>query len=179
MTRILSRRALNRATLERQLLLRRSELPVADAVEHLVGLQAQTPHSWYVGLWSRLAGFVPGRAGGLLTERTLIRIALMRSTIHLVTPRDARALRPLIQPVLDRDLYRNQTHGKPVADLDMAKLVADGIELLAPRPLTNRQLGEQLSPRWPGRAPHGCATDGFERAGSCAVPSVMERTDEQ
>ncbi|WP_327148441.1 winged helix DNA-binding domain-containing protein [Nocardia sp. NBC_01329] len=152
MTQVLSRRALNRATLERQLLLRRSELSVAAAVEHLVGLQAQTPHSWYVGLWSRLAGFVPGRAADLLTDRTLVRIALMRSTIHLVTPRDARALRPLIQPVLDRDLYRNHTHGKPVAGIEMAKLVADGIELLAPRPLTNRQLGEQLGLRWPGRA---------------------------
>ncbi|MEU4313179.1 winged helix DNA-binding domain-containing protein [Nocardia sp. NPDC024068] len=150
---VLSRRALNRATLERQLLLRRSDLPVADAVEHLVGIQAQTPHSWYVGLWSRLAGFVPGRAADLLTDRALIRVALMRSTIHLVTPRDARALRPLIQPVLDRDLYRNHTHGKPVAGIDMAGLVADGIELLAPRPLTNRQLGELLGPRWPGRVP--------------------------
>ncbi|MFI1461932.1 winged helix DNA-binding domain-containing protein [Nocardia carnea] len=153
MTRVLDRRALNRATLDRQLLLRRSELPVVDAVEHLVGLQAQTPHTWYVGLWSRLSGFVPEQAADLLTARTLIRIALMRSTIHLVTPQDARALRPLIQPVLDRDLYRNHTHGTPIEGIDMAKLVADGIELLAAEPLTNKQLGVLLAERWPGRAP--------------------------
>ncbi|MEU7769527.1 winged helix DNA-binding domain-containing protein [Nocardia sp. NPDC049190] len=153
MTQILSRRALNRATLERQLLLRRSDLPVIDAVQQLVGLQAQTPHTWYVGLWSRLASFVPERAAALLTNRRLIRIALMRSTIHLVTPDDARALRPLIQPVLDRDLYHNHTHGKPIEGIDMAKLVADGIELLTPKPLTNKQLGTQLGQRWPGRAP--------------------------
>jgi hypothetical protein len=37
---VLSLRALNRATLARQLLLERSELPVLDAVARLVGLQA-------------------------------------------------------------------------------------------------------------------------------------------
>jgi len=51
---VLSDRALNRATLARQLLLRRHDLGVAEAVEHLVGRQAQTLHSWYVDLWNRL-----------------------------------------------------------------------------------------------------------------------------
>ncbi|GAA5050575.1 winged helix DNA-binding domain-containing protein [Nocardia callitridis] len=153
MTQVISRRALNRATLDRQLLLCRCELSVVEAVRHLLGLQAQTPHTWYIGLWSRLAGFVPEQAASLLTDRKLVRIALMRSTIHLVTPGDARALRPLIQPVLDRDLYRNHTHGKPVEGIDMARLIADGIELLAPKPLTNKQLGTLLGQRWPERAP--------------------------
>ena len=47
---LLSRRALNRATLARQLLLDRACLPVPDALEHLVGLQAQAPDAPYVGL---------------------------------------------------------------------------------------------------------------------------------
>jgi cell division inhibitor SulA len=50
---VLSRRALNRATLQRQLLLRRSAMSVYEAVEHLCGLQAHTVISWYVGLWTR------------------------------------------------------------------------------------------------------------------------------
>ena len=37
---VLGQRALNRALLERQLLLRRSELPVPAAVAHLVAVQA-------------------------------------------------------------------------------------------------------------------------------------------
>ncbi|MBO2452629.1 hypothetical protein J4573_36440 [Actinomadura barringtoniae] len=47
---VLSRRALNRATLDRQLLLRRTAMDPAEAVEHLVGLQTQVPHNHYTQL---------------------------------------------------------------------------------------------------------------------------------
>jgi hypothetical protein len=55
--RTLSRRHLNRALLARQLLLERSKLSIADAVEQVAGLQTQYAPSGYVGLWTRLAGF--------------------------------------------------------------------------------------------------------------------------
>src|SRR5262245_66687094 len=84
-------RALNRATLERQMLMRRWQTPMFDAIERLVGLQAQTPHSWYHGLWARLEGFQPERLGEMLIKRQVVRIALMRSTIHLVTAQIGRA----------------------------------------------------------------------------------------
>lgn len=149
----LSRRALNRATLERQLLLTRSTMTVPDAVEHLVGLQAQTPHSWYVGLWSRLENLDPSGVGDLLERRELVRIALMRSTLHLVTAHDVASLRPWVQPVLDRDLFRNQLHGTPIATVDIPALVAAGRSALADGALTNKDLGAILAEQWPDCPP--------------------------
>ncbi|WP_433251085.1 winged helix DNA-binding domain-containing protein [Streptosporangium sp. CA-135522] len=148
----IGRRALGRATLERQLLLRRSDMPVTDAVEHLVGLQAQTPHTWYVGLWTRLNGFRPEHAADLLTGRRLVRTALMRSTIHLVTADDCLALRPVVQPVLDRDLFTNHTHRKPIEGMDTDELVTAGRALLEEQPCTPGELGALLRRRWPDRA---------------------------
>jgi hypothetical protein len=154
-TPILTRRALNRATLARQLLLERADLPVERAVEHLVGLQAQTPHTWYTGLWTRLRDFDPVEAGALLTGRRLVRMALMRSTIHLVTARDAVALRPLLDPVVRRPLagvYRRGVDG-----IELTELVDAGRALVEAEPCTFSDLGTRLAAIWPGRDPNTLA----------------------
>jgi hypothetical protein len=36
----------------------------------------------------------------------------MRAIIHLVTARDSLTLLPVVQPVLERDLYGNSTYSK-------------------------------------------------------------------
>ena len=99
---VLSRRALGRATLARQFLLGRVHQPVPQALEHLVGLQAQEPHDPYVALWTRLAGFDPGELAAAVAEGAAVRLALQRSTIHLVSAADCVALRPVLQPALER-----------------------------------------------------------------------------
>ena len=59
-TAVLSDRALNRATLARQLLLRAVAAGARSTrSRHLVGLQAQNPLDPYLALWSRLARFDP------------------------------------------------------------------------------------------------------------------------
>src|SRR6478735_8199232 len=121
---VLSRRALNRSTLARQLLLERSSLGVVEVAEHLVGLQSQTPHTWYVGFWSRMRSVTPEEISAELESRALVRIALMRSTIHLVSARDALALRGLLAPVLVRGMQGN--YGKHLTGLDPEELAAAG-----------------------------------------------------
>jgi Winged helix DNA-binding domain len=142
MTTIMADRALNRALLERQLLLRRSDMPVAAAVEHLLGLQAQAPMPPYYGLWSRLDGFDPHELGRMLVDREVVRMTLMRGTVHLVTVRDALLLRPLVQVVIERG--HNGAFGRRMGGADGAALEAAVRELLADGPLAARELGKLL-----------------------------------
>ncbi len=150
-------RALNRATLERQMLLGRHELPALEAIEHLVGMQAQAPYPPYVGLWTRLDGFRPDGLARLIEERRAVRIALMRNTVHLVSARDCLRLRPLVQPVLDRGLRANRADREGIEGVDLEALVAAGRALLGERPRTARELGELLGERWPERDPSSLA----------------------
>jgi hypothetical protein len=133
------------------MLLRRVRLPVAEAVERLVGQQAQIPVDPYIGLWSRLAGFRPEELGRMVESGKAVRLSLLRATLHLVTARDARGLRPLVQPVLDRSLHAGGPYRGLLGGLDRPALVDAGARALAGGPLTQAALGERLRERWPGR----------------------------
>ncbi len=146
---VLTRRALNRATLARQLLLRRAELDVSAAVEHLVGLQAQEPLDPYTGLWSRLAGFRPGALSDRLIGRRVVRIVAMRGTIHLLTAPDALRLRPLMQPVLDAEIARHRDFAPALEGVDLEAVLAFARSILAERPHPLPEFRAALAARFP------------------------------
>lgn len=152
---VLSTRALNRALLERQLLLRRSRISVSAMLERLVGMQAQLPGNPYFGLLARLEGFRPEGLSRLIARRQAVRIALMRSTIHLVTARDCLALRPLIQPVLGRSV--KGLVSDPRGGVSTDELAAFGRALLEQQPRTLNEIAPLLAERWPDRAPASLA----------------------
>jgi hypothetical protein len=156
-TRELSRRALNRALLERQSLLTRSKSSAAAMIERLVGMQAQNPLDPYVALWSRIEDFDPAELSRLIESRRAVRISLMRATVHLVTARDALALRPVVQPVLERNFRVSSPFRKNLRGVDVDAVVAMGRKLIEAQPLTGTELSTLLLKRWRGRDPQSLA----------------------
>src|SRR5215203_1844176 len=151
---VLSQRTLNRTLLARQLLLEPVSVDPLAATEHLVGLQAQLPTSPYIALHARLARFDPVAFSHAVEARRAVRIVLMRGTIHLVSAEDALLLRPVIQPVLDRELFANKTWARGIEGVDLEPVLALGRALVEERPRSLAELrtalGEQMTQGDPG-----------------------------
>ncbi|AKZ53733.1 hypothetical protein SAM23877_0684 [Streptomyces ambofaciens ATCC 23877] len=149
---VLDTRALNRATLARQALLDRADLPVLDAVAHLGGLQAQEPQEPFVGLWSRLRAFAPAALSDLLTERRVVRTHLMRRTVHLVTADDVLAWRSRHDAMLRGRVlgtYRRELEG-----VDLDELAAAGRAVMSDgEPRSMSELARAVAGGRPGPAP--------------------------
>lgn len=149
---VLDSRALNRATLARQLLLDHADVPVLDAVAHLCGLQAQEPQEPFVGLWSRLRAFDPAQLSHLLTGRGVVRTHLMRRTVHLLTADDVLAWRARHDAMLRQRVlgtYRRELDG-----VDLDELATAGLAVMSDgEPRSMGELARALAGRWPGPGP--------------------------
>jgi hypothetical protein len=98
----LTARQLNRATLDRQLLLRRRKLGVVEAVHAVGALQAQSPASPYIALWNRVNGFDPAELDRAFASQDVVKATLMRLTKHAVTAEDYPAFFAALIPDLRR-----------------------------------------------------------------------------
>jgi winged helix DNA-binding protein len=159
----LDTRALNRATLARQLLLSRALLSAGAAVEHLLGLQAQNVKPPYYALAARLEGFTPEALSRPMADRELVRIVTMRSTTH--TADDCLTLRPLVQAARDREL---NVFRKGLAGVDLDRLAVLARELVEAEPRTMAQLREALLAEWPDADPQSLSV-----AARCRLPLVQ------
>lgn len=151
MPQTLTDRQLNRATLARQWMLDRADVAIPDAISFLLGLQAQTSAGPYQALWNRLRDFRHEDLTALILDKSLLRATSMRTTLHLHTAADMRAIRPVMQPVLDRTWQ--STFGKRIAGADRADVHRRGVELLDQAPLTSGDLGKELAKTWPQSEP--------------------------
>lgn len=133
------------------MLLKREAMSAAAALEHLVGMQAQSPSPPYFGLWTRLEKFRAEELSELIESRRAVRTSLMRSTIHLVTARDALALRPVLQSVQEKLFYVGSRHGPAIAGVDIDALLRVSLKLLEEKPPTFTALGKLLQKHFPGR----------------------------
>jgi hypothetical protein len=168
-------RALNRATLARQLLLHRAPATSAapatptisayDAIQHLLGLQAQNVKPPYYALAARLEGFAPEQLSTLMADRAVVRIVTLRSTIHTHTAEDCLTLRPLVRPAREREL--NQFR-KGLVGVDLDRLAALARELVEAEPRTLKQLRDALLVEWPDADPFALGL-----AARCRLPLVQ------
>jgi hypothetical protein len=143
---VMSLRALNRALLARQLLVSRDPIPVVDAIERLVGLQAQWPKPAFIGLWSRLAAFRREDLLDVVQSRQLVRATLMRATIHLMSARDYGHWRPWLQPSLVQGLARFKDRN---AGIEPEALLALARPFLAEAPRPFEALRQHLTTHFP------------------------------
>jgi hypothetical protein len=143
----LTARQLNRATLGRQLLLRREPLDVGQAVRRVVALQAQEPASPYLALWSRLVDFDPVDLDRAFADHAVVKASLMRIALHAVDATDY----PAFHEAMQRSLRASRL-GDPrfaVAGLSIVQadaLVPDVLEL-ASQPRSNAEVEAWLDAR--------------------------------
>jgi hypothetical protein len=164
---VLGPRALNRAMLARQLLLeRRTDMSVAQALEHLVGMQAQIPAAPYAGLLARLANFEPEELSQMIESREAVRGSLMRVTLHLTTARDFLRLRAATQPVMERG-FGGSPFAKRLAGADLEAVLTEGRRLIQQQPLSRAELRPLLADRWPELDP-----DSLAHAVSFRIPAL-------
>jgi hypothetical protein len=166
---VLTRRDLNRTLLLRQHLLERTTMPALAMVEHLIGLQAQDNLPPYLSLAARLDGFDPQELSGAIEGAEVVRFMTLRGTIHVLTPDDALALRPFVQPALDQQSSGNQM-SRPARDVPAEKLVLACRRLLAHGPLPVKRLGELLAEEFPGVPASALAHKARERAPMVQLP---------
>ena len=148
--RILKLPELNRATLARQMLLKRESLPLLAAVERLVGLQAQLAVAPYVGLWTRLRDFSREHLAGAIEGRKIVKATLMRATLHLCTADDYLRFRTTLQPMLSgaSDAIVKQRGGK----FDSKKLLAEARRYIGEKPRTFAEISDWAVKLMPGHA---------------------------
>ncbi len=146
----LDRRTLNRATLERQWLAARRPASAADAIDHLVGLQAQEPLEPYAGLWSRLQDFQPAELVDLLESRRAVRTLMMRRTLHLLSADDCVSMRPLFHAMLVQKVRSGL--GRRLDGVDLDELAAAGRPHFHEQPQILNEVARAVADRWPHAA---------------------------
>lgn len=85
-----------------------------------------------------------------MTERQVVRMASLRSTVFLMSTEDVRWVRTVGQPALDAELA---IHAKQLNGAEPDEIVQAGRALLTGTELSVRNLGQLLGARWPEERP--------------------------
>jgi hypothetical protein len=121
-----------------------------------------------VGLWSRLRHFVPGELSALTEQRQVVRLHLMRNTVHLVSARDCLDWRALFYPLHAAEFSAHFRRGTEGVDRDA--LLGQAKRLLAEQPRSRAEIGKLLAERWPDADAAALAYTVTHHIALCQVP---------
>ncbi|MEV0694530.1 winged helix DNA-binding domain-containing protein [Streptomyces sp. NPDC050388] len=144
----LTPRQLVLATLDRQFLLERRRLDVAEAVRRICAIQAQTPASPYLALWNRLQDFAPEDLDAAFADRRIVKATLMRITLHAVHAEDyAHHHAAMLSTLRASRLYDRRFTSTALAPADADALLPELAGFLA-RPRTGAEVEEEVTGRF-------------------------------
>ena len=138
---------LNRATLERQLLLGRARLGVIDGVRRVAALQAQDAVNPYVALWNRLDGFDPADLDRAFAEQAVVKATLMRVTLHAVSAEDYRLFHAAMQPTLRAARLHDRRFRSAGLPIDEYEALVPEVLAFAAQPRSNAEVEAWLDER--------------------------------
>ncbi|MET9384952.1 winged helix DNA-binding domain-containing protein [Streptomyces sp. NPDC002928] len=145
---ILTARQLALATLDRQLLLERQRLDVAEAVRRVCALQAQAPASPYLALWNRVRDFAPEDLDAAFADRRIVKATLMRLTLHAVHAEDYEPYRAAMLSTLRASrLYDRRFTATGLAPTDADALLQELAGFLE-RPRTGTEVEDYVTGRF-------------------------------
>jgi hypothetical protein len=138
----LTARQLNRALLQRQMLLERSADPLPRVVERMGGIQMQYAPSGYIALWSRIRDFARRSLTDALEDKAVVQGTLLRGTIHTVSAADYWPMLAGIRRI-NREWY-TRVAGDALAGVDMDAAARAARDLLASGPMRFADLAAAL-----------------------------------
>ena len=149
----LTPRALNRATLARQLLLRREPVSAVEGLRRVLALQAQEAPSPYLALWNRVEGFDANELDLAFASQDVVKTQLLRVTLHAVAADDYPPLHEAMEPTLRAArLYDRRFRTEGVSIEDTVALVPDLLAFAA-SPRRNDEVEAWLEERFGGPKP--------------------------
>ena len=137
-------RELNRATLQRQLLLDRHDLPVPATVGRVMALQAQEPAAPYVALWNRIRDLDLSAVDESFRTRQVVKASLMRITLHAVSAVDHPVFHEACVPILRAARLNDRRYTDTGLTADDADRVLDDLLDFLREPRTRDEIVDRL-----------------------------------
>ncbi|MFD7710581.1 winged helix DNA-binding domain-containing protein [Streptomyces sp. NPDC059786] len=148
----LTARQLALATLDRQLLLARGQIEVAEAVRRVGALQAQSPASPYLALWNRVKDFAPKDLDAAFADRRIVKATLMRITLHAVHADDYEPFRAaMLSSLRAARLYDRRFTATGLSPAD-ADALLPALAAFLERPRTGAEVEAEITGRFGAHA---------------------------